>query len=290
MMIVYRLRGLCFFLMATGFCFSSECPDLESFLKDHTGHIAEAADNEERRRRIVGQINKLGLQAEEVSYQTKGGGRNFSGTNILVSFGGAETGKTIMLGAHYDRVNVGTGAVDNGASCAVLLWLCRQLKQNPLQNRRVVLAFWDQEELGLVGSREWVKSQAGNLPAVYLNLDIFGYGDGFWIMSKDQKGPASKALEEASAENQLPITVTDQQPPSDYLNFLKPGVETLGISLIDQSEIDPVMKLVRDRQRPAVMPPILTIIHTPGDTMEHLNTSQMARGVRVLERTLRLLD
>jgi acetylornithine deacetylase/succinyl-diaminopimelate desuccinylase-like protein len=42
----------------------------------------------------------------------------FSGTNIVVDLPGENAEKTFLLGAHYDRVPVGEGAVDNAASCA----------------------------------------------------------------------------------------------------------------------------------------------------------------------------
>jgi aminopeptidase S len=58
----------------------------------------------------------------------------------------------VLLGAHLDRVNVGQGAVDNGASCAILVELAKRLKAQPLETTTVTIAFFDLEEAGLPGS------------------------------------------------------------------------------------------------------------------------------------------
>lgn len=62
----------------------------------------------------------------------------------------------IVLAAHYDTVIGAPGAIDNAAGCAVVLAAAAQLEALPLHySLRIV--FFDGEELGLRGSRYWVR-------------------------------------------------------------------------------------------------------------------------------------
>jgi len=96
----------------------------------------------------------------------------------------------ILVGAHYDHVGYGTpnnsfgpigyihnGADDNASGTAALLELIEALLQLPRSPKRsVLIAFWDGEEKGLLGSRYWVRNPTVPLEKVRLavNLDMIG--------------------------------------------------------------------------------------------------------------------
>ncbi len=81
------------------------------------------------------------------------------GVNVVADFpGGAKKDEIVMLGAHLDSWQAGTGATDNAAGCAVVLEAVRILTALHLPLARTVrIALWDAEEEGLIGSREYVK-------------------------------------------------------------------------------------------------------------------------------------
>ena len=87
----------------------------------------------------------------------------------------------IVYGNHHDAwVN---GASDPSSGAAVLLETARTLsvlrKQGWQPKRTVVLALWDGEEFGLLGSTEWVEKHMEELDrsgAVYINSDSTGRG------------------------------------------------------------------------------------------------------------------
>ena len=87
----------------------------------------------------------------------------------------------ILYGNHHDAwVN---GASDPGSGAAVLLETARTLaallKQGWKPKRTIVLALWDGEEFGLMGSTEWMEKHLKELQsqaAVYLNSDNTGRG------------------------------------------------------------------------------------------------------------------
>ncbi|EQD24335.1 MAG: peptidase, M28 family [Leptospirillum sp. Group IV 'UBA BS'] len=82
-----------------------------------------------------------------------------SGTNILAVRRGRRRQEAVLVGAHYDTVPNSPGANDNGASVAALLVLAGLLgRLDP--ERTLLLAAFDREEGGLVGSRALVPDLA----------------------------------------------------------------------------------------------------------------------------------
>ncbi len=68
----------------------------------------------------------------------------------------------VMVGAHFDSWQAGTGATDDAAGCAVSLEALRILKALDLHPRRTIrLAFWSWEEGGKHGSRNYVLKHFG---------------------------------------------------------------------------------------------------------------------------------
>lgn len=96
----------------------------------------------------------------------------------------------IVVGAHYDHVGYGNrsnsngpfgyihnGADDNASGVAALLEIIDALHRSGWQPRRsIVFAFWDGEEINLLGSRHWVRQPTVPRAGVKLaiNADMVG--------------------------------------------------------------------------------------------------------------------
>ena len=96
----------------------------------------------------------------------------------------------IVIGAHYDHVGYGysgnsrgavgqihNGADDNASGVSALLEIAQALHESKLPLRRSILfAYWDGEELGLLGSQHWTAYPTVDFSRVkfYLNLDMVG--------------------------------------------------------------------------------------------------------------------
>jgi Zn-dependent M28 family amino/carboxypeptidase len=80
--------------------------------------------------------------------------------NVVAEIPGTDkANELVMLGAHFDSWQGGTGATDNAAGSAVMMEAMRILKQSGVRLRRTVrLGLWGGEEQGLIGSREYVKA------------------------------------------------------------------------------------------------------------------------------------
>jgi carboxypeptidase Q len=100
--------------------------------------------------------------------------------NVLAELrGGDKADEVVIVGAHLDSWHGGTGATDNAVGVATVLEAMRILTsiRAPLR-RSVLVAFWGGEELGLGGSRAFVRRYSADQAAKvsgYLNID---YGSG----------------------------------------------------------------------------------------------------------------
>ncbi len=98
---------------------------------------------------------------------------NLDSFNVVAEIPGTDKAEeVVMLGAHFDSWDSGTGATDNGAGSAVMMEAIRILKVSDLKMRRTVrFALWTGEEEGLLGSRAYVKEHFGDRQSMELKPD-----------------------------------------------------------------------------------------------------------------------
>ncbi|WP_262696102.1 M20/M25/M40 family metallo-hydrolase [Kordiimonas aquimaris] len=100
-----------------------------------------------------------------------------TGTNLLFRINGtADTGKTIVVSAHYDHVGVNDGKVFNGADdnasgVAGVLAIAESFKNNPPKND-IIFALFDAEEMGLQGARAFVRNLELIDPNISFNVNF----------------------------------------------------------------------------------------------------------------------
>ncbi len=98
--------------------------------------------------------------------------------NVIATIkGSVEPEKLVILGNHRDAWN--HGAVDPNSGTAAVLEAARALgaavKSGWTPKRTILIASWDAEEYGLVGSTEWAEQHAANLQknaVAYINCDV----------------------------------------------------------------------------------------------------------------------
>ena len=155
-----------------------------AFLADDAQEGREDGSEGSRRSRefIVRELSTFAYPAaaDGTFFQAIPGG---AGTNVLARIPGSDptTDEVVVVGAHYDHLGAGAiifnGATDNAAGVAAVLEVGRAIARLPRAPRRsVILALWDAEEDGLVGSNAWVSAPVVPLENVvaYVNFDIVG--------------------------------------------------------------------------------------------------------------------
>ena len=78
--------------------------------------------------------------------------------NVLCTTKAGSADNTIVLGAHLDSVPEGPGMVDNGSGSSALLEIALVLaRANYRLENKIVFGWWGAEEIGLLGSRHYVR-------------------------------------------------------------------------------------------------------------------------------------
>ena len=150
----------------------------------------------------------------------------------------------VMLSAHFDSWDGGTGATDNGTGTITMMEVMRVLKAvYPNPRRTILVGHWGSEEQGLNGSRAFVKDHADMMPKIQalFNQDngtgrvasISGQG---FVQAYDYLGRwISKVPDEITKD----ITYTFPGNPggggSDYASFLAAGVPAFSLSSLSWS-------------------------------------------------------
>jgi Zn-dependent M28 family amino/carboxypeptidase len=118
-------------------------------------------DAAERALRLLRAGRQLTLRAQ-VDAETGG---PYESRNVIGEILGGERPEDIVLvGAHLDSWDLGTGALDNGCNVAMLIDIARQIRRLGLTPRRTIrFALWNGEEQGILGSWGYVRTHADEL-------------------------------------------------------------------------------------------------------------------------------
>jgi Zn-dependent M28 family amino/carboxypeptidase len=111
----------------------------------------------------------LGYDVERQAYAT--------GVNVIgVRTGTSKPDERVVVSAHYDSVVDCPGADDNGTGVAGTLEAARVLAQQS-HKRTLVVACWDEEERGLIGSSAYVAREKAAGASIVLSLvfEMIGY-------------------------------------------------------------------------------------------------------------------
>jgi carboxypeptidase Q len=108
--------------------------------------------------RIAKSGTEVALEADvKVKFQDK----DLQGYNVIAEIPGTDPvlkNEVVMIGAHLDSWQAGTGSTDNAAGSSVMMEVMRILKTIGVQPKRTIrIGLWSGEEQGLLGSRGYVK-------------------------------------------------------------------------------------------------------------------------------------
>ncbi|WP_407685708.1 M28 family metallopeptidase [Mycobacterium sp. HUMS_1102779] len=119
--------------------------------------------------------------------------QNFKARNVIAQTKTGSPTDVVMAGAHLDSVAAGPGINDNGSGVAAVLETAVQLGNSPQVHNAVRFGFWGAEELGLIGSRNYVESldvKGLKAIALYLNFDMLASPNpGYFTYDGDQSLP-----------------------------------------------------------------------------------------------------
>lgn len=263
---------------------SVEQPAAARWLSD-VRTISDAGENAQRREAIATRLDTLGVSWRKAAFEASGK----AGENLIAEVSGAADAPLLLIGAHSDRVAVGHGATDNASGSASVLALAERFQRQPLKHHRVAIAFWDLEEEGLLGSKAFV-ADGSTKPALYVNFDVFGWGDTLWMMAPGQaQATLVDSSRTATQALQLGFSPGEQYPPTDHLPFLRAGWPAVSYSLVGADEITQVLAAYAGK-KPHTPAKVMRVIHTDQDVIGQIDAASAVRGVDAVERALRDWD
>ncbi len=163
-------------------------------------------------------------------------GEDRTGKNVVGYLdNGAEN--TIVIGAHYDHLGMGTfgsrytgepqihnGADDNASGVASMLYLAKRLKSSFAKSNNYLFIAFSGEEMGLFGSKLYVKNPTIDLKKVnyMLNMDMVGRLNEGKVLAINGAGTSPVWKQEISQINVANITAKTSDSgigPSDHTSF-----------------------------------------------------------------------
>ena len=202
---------------------------------------------------------RMRAQPGETTIKLNAGVRTMKTRNIIAQTKTGSTADVVMVGGHLDSVPAGPGINDNGSGVAAVLETALQLGSSPDVPKAVRFAFWGAEEVGLLGSANYVQSlDVGALKdiALYLNVDMIASPNpGYFTYDGDQSAPlnpeespprvpeGSAGIERTLAGYLKSAGKTPQDTSfdgrSDYEGFTRAGIPAGGVfsgALTDMTE------------------------------------------------------
>ncbi len=187
---------------------------------------------------------RLRTRPAPTTIRMNAGVRTVQTRNVIAQTKTGSTQDVVVVGGHLDSVPAGPGINDDGSGVAAVLETALQMGSSPPVRNAVRFGFWAAEEVGLLGSANYVQSlnvdQLMNI-AMYLNFDMLGSPNpAYFTMDGDQSAPpvpermppripeGSAGIERALVDYLASAGKTAQDSAfvgsSDYDSFTRAGI------------------------------------------------------------------
>ncbi|MGH7293954.1 MAG: M20/M25/M40 family metallo-hydrolase, partial [Polyangiaceae bacterium] len=183
--------------------------------------------------------------------------------NVVGDVPGREKpGEVVVVGAHLDSWDLGSGAIDDGAGVAIALETGRLLAAMPQKPRRTVrVVLFANEEHGIQGAREYARAHAAELGTYVAALEADFGADAVYAV-RWMGDPAARERFDELARLLAPMGIAAQDSPgeagADIGPLLAAGV--------------PVLDLRQDGTR------YFDVHHTASDTLDKIDPGVLAQA------------
>jgi carboxypeptidase Q len=159
-------------------------------------------------------------------------------SNVIAEIRGAEKPEEfVILGAHLDSWELGTGALDNGCNAALVVDALRSIKSAGITPRRTIrFILFSGEEQGLLGSRAYAfnhRSELDRAAGVVVYDSGTGKTTGFSLGGRKDVLPMAKSLLAPLVQFDAKDLKLDMEWGTDHFDFMLEGVPTF---VADQQE------------------------------------------------------
>ena len=186
--------------------------------------------------------------------------------NVIAEVVGREVpGEIVVIGAHLDSWDLGTGAIDDGAGVGITMAALELIKDAGLAPRRTIrLVLWGAEEVGLLGANAYRDRYEAALSQHVIGSESDFGGGRVWKVTADSRSDAGDALFAEIARLLAPIGIapgSDNQPGGgpDLYPLIAAGVPTLRLHQDGRDYFD--------------------LHHTADDTVDKLDAASLDQNV-----------
>jgi len=213
------------------------------------------------------QLDRIFEMGKDVEIKLRLDTRDLGGEiseNIMAEIRGSEKpDEIILIGAHLDSWDMGTGAIDDGAGVGIVMGAAKVLMESGLKPKRTIrVVLYGSEEIGIVGAFAYAKAHADELDKHILATESdFGAGKIYAIQAG--KSAANKAAIAAMA------------PEFRYLGIQPKDGDTNGgpdITPLAAARV-PTVRLNQDGTD------YFDLHHTPDDTFDKIDPEAMQQNV-----------
>ncbi len=189
--------------------------------------VIVAREDGERMARLLANKN---LVWADLSIPNQIGGA-IKSSNVIAELRGVEKpDEFVIVGAHLDSWDLGTGALDNGCNAALVVDALRAIKASEVLPRRTIrFILFSGEEQGLLGSRAYASHHRAELDkaaGVIIYDSGTGKTTGFSVGGRTDLAPAAKQLLAPLAQFGVNDVETNMEWGTDHFDFMLEGVPT----------------------------------------------------------------
>jgi carboxypeptidase Q len=201
---------------------------------DRLPMVIVAREDGERMARLLAAGN---LVWADLSIPNQIGGA-IKASNVVAEIRGSEKpDEFVILGAHLDSWELGTGALDNGCNAALVVDALRAIKASGVKPRRTIrFILFSGEEQGLIGSRAYAfnhRAELDKAAGVIVYDSGTGKTTGFSVGGRKDVLFTAKELIAPLAQFDVKELKTDMEWGTDHFDFMLEGVPTF---VADQEE------------------------------------------------------
>jgi Zn-dependent M28 family amino/carboxypeptidase len=222
--------------------------------------VLVAREDGERMARLLASGKKLFV---DLSIPNRTGGPIQTANVVAELRGNEKPDEYVVLGAHLDSWDLGTGALDNGCNAALVIEALRAIKASGVKPKRSIrFILFSAEEQGLLGSRAYVARHVQEMDKVQ-GVVIFDSGSGrvsgFSLGGRKDVVDTAHSIVAPLAGFGADKLTTDASVGTDHVDFLLQGVPTL---VANQEEAN-----------------YLVNYHATSDTFDKVDLPQMTKHV-----------
>jgi hypothetical protein len=196
-----------------------------------------AGNNQQREATLKRLFQEAGCNGEHLSEQAVKGSKHL---NVICVLPG-RSARTIIVGAHFDRVSEGDGVVDNWSGASLLPSLYQSVKGTEREHTYIFIGFAAEEE-GEVGSHFYVHQMSKEAIAAtdaMVNMDTLGLGPTLvWQSHSDRL--LTGALDYLAKRLELPLSAVNVERvgSSDSEQFAEKKIPRITVHSLTQKSWD----------------------------------------------------